>query len=357
MREPRDVAGEPPAGSVTGKVAAILRTIGCSDEISLSDIARRTGLPLSTAHRLLKELVCEQFVERTGSGRYRLWAHDIPIAAQPDRGGDRAGLATGEGAVMVHRDAVDHAEAMGVRALVCQTLDDLGGATGSLVRFAVWSGARISYLERSAGSYPVTCTTGLARLPPHATAVGKVLLAHAPAALLRCVVGQGLARYTDLTTTTVTDLESCLAAVRGNELAVTWGELAPGCGAVATPVRGPDDRVVGALELSIGDLRELPGARACLFVAAPGLGRVLATRPAALPANDGALDWRADPTRPPVDLGRTGGIERSVASAGRSGVARANGAARDAQPRGSSRSSTSASDAVGSDRRGATRSS
>jgi hypothetical protein len=187
---------------------------------------------------------------------------------------------------------------MSVRALVCQTLDDLGKATGSQVRFAVWSGTRISYMERSAGITRGTCTTGLAQLPPHATAVGKALLAHAPAALLRLVVGQGLARYTALTITTVTDLESCLAAVRGNELALTWGELAPGRGAAATPVRGPDDLVVGALELSIDDLRELPGARACLFVAADGLGRVLGTRTAALPASDGAPDWRADPTSP-----------------------------------------------------------
>ena len=291
--------------SVTGKVAAILRTIGCRAELSLSDVARRTGLPLSTAHRLLKELVREQLVERTEAGRYRLWgaaakvpmwAHGMPIAAQLDCAGGRVGGATCE--VTAHHDALDHDDAMSVRALVCQTLDDLGQATGSQARFAVWSGTRISYIERSAGSYLGTCTTGLAQLPPHATAAGKALLAHTPAALLRRVVGLGLARYTELTITTVTDLESCLAAVRGNGLAVTWGELAPGRGAAATPVRGPDDLVVGALELSIDDLRELPGARACLFVAAPGLGRVLATRPAALPASDSALDWRADPTSP-----------------------------------------------------------
>lgn len=274
----RDFAGGRPAVSVTGKVAAILRTIGCSAEPSLTDVARGAGLSTSTAHRLLKELVREQLVERSEAGRYRLW-----------------GVAK---AHTVHRDVSDHDEAMSVRALVCQALDDLGRATGSQVRFAVWSGTRISYIERSAGISRGTCTTGLARLPPHATAVGKALLAHAPAALLWRVVGQGLARYTELTITTVTDLEPCLAAVRGNGLAVTWGELTLGNGAAATPVRGPDDVVVGALELSIDDLRELPGARACLFVAAAGLGRVLATRPAALPASDDALDWRADPTSP-----------------------------------------------------------
>ena len=301
---PRDVVSGPPAVSVTGKVAAILRTIGCGTELSLTDVARRAGLARSTTHRLMQELVREQLVERTEPGRYRLWgaakfltwAHTVPVAAQCDGTSDRVGRATCEAAVTAHRDDSNHDEAIKVRELVCQTLDDLGRATGSQVRFAVWSGTQIAYIERSASTARGTCTTGLARLPPHATAVGKALLAHAPAALLCRVVDQGLERYTALTITTITDLESCVAAVRRNDLAVMWGELAPGHGAAATPVRGPDGLVVGALELSIDYLRELPQARACLFIAAHGLGRVLATRPAALSVSDGAPHWRADPT-------------------------------------------------------------
>jgi hypothetical protein len=81
-----------------------------------------------------------------------MWAHGIPIAAQLDC-------------------------AMSVRTLVCQTLDDLGKATGLKVRFAVWS-TRISDIERSADISRGTCTTGLTRLPPHAAAVGKPLHVH-----------------------------------------------------------------------------------------------------------------------------------------------------------------------------------
>ncbi len=240
---PSDFANRHPAVSVTAKVAAILQTIACG-ELSLSDVARRTGLPHSTAHRLLKELVRGRLLERTTDGRYR------PCGT-------------------LHRDGGGNHEAMSARAEVCQTLDDLGEATGSRARFGVWSGTRISYIERSAGISRGTCATGLTRLPPHATALGKALLAHASPTLLRRVVGQGLPSYTALTITTVPDLESCLAAVRGNELAVTWGELAPRLGAAATPVRRREDLVVGALELNIDDLRDLPRARACLFVAAP----------------------------------------------------------------------------------------
>ena len=108
---------------------------------------------------------------------------------------------------------------------------------------------------------------------------------------------EGLAGHTPLTVTTIQDLESALAATRRTEIAMTWGALAPGLGAVAAPVRGPQNAVVAALELSIEDLRDVPRARACVLVAARALSRELAARPAALPAGAGA-DWRADPTSP-----------------------------------------------------------
>ena len=63
-----------PAGgrSVTGRVAAIIRAVAARPDRSTIDLARRAELPVSTAHRLLGELVAARLVPRSPEGRYRI---------------------------------------------------------------------------------------------------------------------------------------------------------------------------------------------------------------------------------------------------------------------------------------------
>lgn len=64
--------------SVTGRALAILGAFDLAHrDLSLSEIARRTGLPLATVHRLLAELETWGALDRGSDGRYsvglRLW--------------------------------------------------------------------------------------------------------------------------------------------------------------------------------------------------------------------------------------------------------------------------------------------
>ncbi|MFD0634979.1 helix-turn-helix domain-containing protein [Catenulispora yoronensis] len=53
-------------------------------DLAASDLARRTGLALSTAHRLLKVLTTEAFLEQDpGTARYRLGPSSPNSAASP----------------------------------------------------------------------------------------------------------------------------------------------------------------------------------------------------------------------------------------------------------------------------------
>jgi DNA-binding IclR family transcriptional regulator len=58
--------------SVTDKVIAIMRAFTEDDELSNVEIARLAGLPVSTAHRLLNELVVGGMLERTHRRHYRV---------------------------------------------------------------------------------------------------------------------------------------------------------------------------------------------------------------------------------------------------------------------------------------------
>jgi DNA-binding IclR family transcriptional regulator len=241
--------------------------------LTLTDVARRTGLPVSTTHRLLGELVAGRLLARDNDGGYTV------CRALRGLDGSRERAAQSRSAVNL-------------------VLEDLGIATGLRARFGVWNEVGISYLER-AGRGSGRCSSGLTILPAHATALGKALLAHAPPAVVQEVLDAGLPSYTPHTLTTAWQLHAALAATRRKGVATSRWELREGECAAAVPVFGPHGVVVGALELAVDDLANgLHDARLLLVVAARGLSRQLAFNPGAMPTGTGAapLRWRADPT-------------------------------------------------------------
>ena len=147
-----------PGTSVTSRVLSVL---GCFDArhptLRLSEIARGSDLPLSTAHRLVGELVTWGALSRLDDGSYaigrRLW---------------RLGLLAPASSTL--------------REAAAPFLHDIHAATRATVHLGVRDGITVLYLERLSGSVsvPVVSRVG-SRLPLHATGVGKVLLAYAPA--------------------------------------------------------------------------------------------------------------------------------------------------------------------------------
>ena len=81
---------EPDTPSSAAKVLGVLRTMleGGRGAVGLSEIALAGGLPRSTAHRLLKELEGQGFVERSGS-LYRLGADFLDLAQEAHHGSGR----------------------------------------------------------------------------------------------------------------------------------------------------------------------------------------------------------------------------------------------------------------------------
>lgn len=221
--------------------------------LTLSALARRAGMPLATAHRLVAELQRWGAVERRPGGAYvigrRLW--DLGLLAPVQSG---------------------------LRQAASPFLHDLYGATLATVHLAVRDGGEVLYVDRLAGhvSVPVVSRVG-SRLPMHATGVGKVLLAHAGEEVVAGVLGR-LTRVTAYTITQPARLLDQLRRVRAEGYATTGEEMSLGACSVAVPVRGPDGDVVAALGIVVPDLRrERARLVAALQVAARGIGRTLAS--------------------------------------------------------------------------------
>lgn len=224
--------------------------------LSLSQLAARADLPLTTAHRLAGELAGLGALERRG-GQYvvgrRLWDLGLLAPVQAE-----------------------------LRQLAAPFLQDLYAATGATVHLAERDGTQALYLDRLSGnaSVPVVSRVG-GRLPLHATGVGKILLAWAPDDVQREV----LATLTGLTPYTITQagrLREQLRRIRQEGYAQTVEEMTLGACSVAVPVRrttsgdGRTGEVVAALGLVVPDLRR-GRARlvSALQVAAAGIGRGL----------------------------------------------------------------------------------
>lgn len=244
-----------PGASVVSRVLAVLFAFDDRNRrLTATEISRRAGLPLPTAHRLLQELVAGGALVRTGRqyavGR-RVW--DVGLLAPVQTG---------------------------LRQVASPFLGDIHSATRATVHLAIREGTQVLYLERLAGraSVPVVSQVG-SRLPMHCTGVGKVLLAHAPAHVREEVMAD-LVRVTPYTVTAPGRLRDQLERVRRDGYATTVEEMTLGACSIAVPVRGrtvdEPDAVVAAVGVVVPSLRrDRARLLAALQVAAQGIGRSL----------------------------------------------------------------------------------
>lgn len=202
--------------------------------LNLSQLSRRSGLPLATVHRLAAELVAGRLLVRRGDGRYEIGARTW-----------RLGLL---------------APANDLRELALPHLQDLVTATGHTVHMAVLDGARALVIERLAGTrtIPTRHSSG-SYLPLHCTTVGKALLAYAPAPVVDDVLSD-LRPYTPYTVTDPRTLHRQLDAVRRTGLARSAQEHRLGASGLAVPVTGHEGVVAAIGLLAPLTSPRLPGA-------------------------------------------------------------------------------------------------
>jgi DNA-binding IclR family transcriptional regulator len=239
--------------SVTSKITSILMTFTEGSEHSLTEIARRAGLPISTAHRLTAELTSWRLLERTAEGLYRAGLPLRMICSGPAR-----------------------CPSVGERA-PC-VLEDLAAATGSRARLGVLHELEVAYIEKQPGHHPVTAFSPAATLPAHPTALGRALLAFSPPGIVEMTIMRGLRLYTTHTVTSPDRFRRALAITRLTRVAVTRYELEAQACTVAMPVFGPGADVIAAIELTVPDLgpAALQTAVTALTIATRSLARELA---------------------------------------------------------------------------------
>jgi IclR family acetate operon transcriptional repressor len=111
-------------------------------------------------------------------------------------------------------------------------------------------------LDEVAGDNPMGMTQDVgSRLPVHATATGKVLLAFSPEEQVAKLLMAPLQPLTEQTVVDPEQLRRDLARIRQEGIAITVGELEPGFVAVAAPVMDRERQAVAAVSVGGPSLR------------------------------------------------------------------------------------------------------
>ncbi len=242
--------------SVTARAFGVLEAFTPeAAALTLSEIARRAGLPLTTTHRLVADLRAAGALERDGDGTYRVGLRLWEIASLAPRG-------------------------VPLREAALPFLEDLYEVTHENAQLGVREGHDVVYIERIAGRRAVGVLTRVGgRFPLHASGIGLVLLAHAPESVQREVLDGPLQRFTDYTITDTGRLERILAQIRRDGVVVSHRQVTDDAMSVAAPITGAGGEVIAALSV-VAKAGEGVAARLAPVVRAAALGtsRTLSAR-------------------------------------------------------------------------------
>jgi DNA-binding IclR family transcriptional regulator len=211
------------------KMLRLLQCFSIFDRsLSVSQIAERTGMPRSTAHRWCLSLRQVGFLDqdqardeyRLGLGLFQLG--NIVLSSMD-----------------LHRQA---------RPVV----ESLTRAAQDGVHLCVFDGMQMVFVSHSQGgrSGRNNSTTVVEGSPCYCTSVGKAALAFQPDNVVQRAIDQGLQGYTRNTITDPTRLRDELRLTRERGYSVDNGEMEPHVRCVGAPVRNASGQVIAAISVT-----------------------------------------------------------------------------------------------------------
>jgi IclR family acetate operon transcriptional repressor len=218
----------------------LLEALGDGGELGVTELANRTGLVPSTAHRLLHTLAKRGYVSQsTESGRYLLGYKVVEVASGLEHRLER------------------------LRVVARPHLEGIQRATGETVNLVVLDADRVVYVDQVEGSRQVRMfTTVGTSVPAHTTGSGKAMLANGPSEAVEALyAGRELQRLTEHTLTSLEALEADFAHIRRRGYALDEEEHEEGVGCVAVAVFDHSGRASAAISVS-GPSARILGANA-----------------------------------------------------------------------------------------------
>lgn len=202
-----------PGSSLLERASRLLRALPADGvSIGMPELARATGLPLSTTHRLVTELERLGAVERSPTGvemGLGLWE-------------------LGERSAVLRR----------LREAALPELIELYDRTGENVHLGVLTGREVLYVAKANGKRAIPTLSAVGqRHPLHATGVGRAILATRPPEWLDAYLAVPLTLETRHTITDPGKLRAVIATEAARGWALTRQEMTLGNVSIAMPLQ------------------------------------------------------------------------------------------------------------------------
>jgi PcaR/PcaU/PobR family beta-ketoadipate pathway transcriptional regulator len=208
---------------------ALLEAFSTDQQVlSLADLSKAVGLPRSSVFRLVYTLTELGFLIRDDAAKtYRLGSRVLSLGFT----------------YLASQELVEVAR---------PRLEALSDRTHCSAHLGVMEGTEIVYLARFAVDSAMTSGIRVgARLPAHATSIGRAILSQLPREEVRSIFAEAtLDAFTDQTATTIDALfqQATKDAARG--FALSHSAFESGIASVAAPIFGPEGKVVAAINVT-----------------------------------------------------------------------------------------------------------
>ena len=195
---------------------------------TIRDLVAALELPRTTIYRILNTLQLHDMVRRDDNGAYQLGSRLLGLAAHVAAGGSQIDLV----------------------AIAQPMLDRLSSEMGEACKLSVMDGDATLVIATSPGrrEYALSVAPGQ-RLPCHAGAAGKLLLAYADDAKRKLALARPMIGYTSRTLTDPKRLGAELSKIRRLGWSQDKGEGLPSVLAFAAPIFDSRDHMVAALSV------------------------------------------------------------------------------------------------------------
>lgn len=198
-------------------------------ELTGADLARRLDLPRASVFRMLQTLEQGGFVERVGDGAsYKLGLSVLRLGFE----------------FLASMELTEHGRP------VIETLRD---ATGYSAHLVVRDAREVVFIAKAAGRSALFHSIQVgARLPAHATVLGRLLLSGMDMAALSQLYPEAeLPTYTPRTPTTLKALKVLIDQDRANGYGVSQGGFETGISTIAAPVFNDRSEVTAAVSIAV----------------------------------------------------------------------------------------------------------
>ncbi len=208
-----------------GRAFSLLEAVG-SEPASLTELARRVGLPISTASRLLATLESLGAIERLDDvGMYRIGPSIVKMASSIDSSASLSTIAQPE-------------------------LEQLARLVREACGLSVAAGYTMHYINQIDSDQPIQVRDWVGiRIPLHLISAGLVVMAHWPDEAVDSFLERDLYAPTTRSVTDPTKIRDRLARIREQGVAWTAEELELGITSCSAPVFNGNGEIVCAVSV------------------------------------------------------------------------------------------------------------